>query len=322
MLTKQKLKSFAKSRGADLIGVSSWERFEEVPKEENPLSIFPDAKSIIVVGCRILRGSLRGIEEGTYWPSYTHMSYGGINLYWMPTLLRDLAIFLEDRGYEAVPVPHIQYNIRLIQEHGKWRYTAKSGDPVSPDRPAPDIMINYRRTAVTVGLGEIGHSKIFLSPQFGPRQRFGILITDAVFESDPLWEGKICDHCLKCVEECPGDAISKDDTVRAVVAGKEVKWGKLDILKCLPAYLGLVRKVSPFISDNLVIAENVNPRTAIFEASKSISYFRDMRATATHACSICGARGCIRACMDHLEKTGRIEAKFRNPFRKKKPWLL
>jgi hypothetical protein len=38
--------------------------------------------------------------------------------------------------------------------------------------------------------------------------------------------------------------------------------------------------------------------------------------------AICGARGCIRACNDALEKAGRIESKFHNPYYKKPSWLL
>ena len=38
--------------------------------------------------------------------------------------------------------------------------------------------------------------------------------------------------------------------------------------------------------------------------------------------AICGARGCIRACMDALEKSGRIENRFENRFYKKPSWLL
>ena len=38
--------------------------------------------------------------------------------------------------------------------------------------------------------------------------------------------------------------------------------------------------------------------------------------------AVCGARGCIRACMNSLEKTDRIENKFHNPFYKKESWLL
>ena len=35
-----------------------------------------------------------------------------------------------------------------------------------------------------------------------------------------------------------------------------------------------------------------------------------------------GARGCIRACMVHLEEEGRITKTFKNPFRKRKPWRI
>ena len=38
--------------------------------------------------------------------------------------------------------------------------------------------------------------------------------------------------------------------------------------------------------------------------------------------AICGAKGCIRACMNALEKSGRIENKFHNPFYRKPSWTL
>jgi len=41
-----------------------------------------------------------------------------------------------------------------------------------------------------------------------------------------------------------------------------------------------------------------------------------------HPPPIEGARGCVRACMIHLETTGRIKARFNHPFRKKPTWTL
>lgn len=38
--------------------------------------------------------------------------------------------------------------------------------------------------------------------------------------------------------------------------------------------------------------------------------------------AICGAKGCIRACMNVLEKAGRTENKFHNGFYKKEGWSL
>ena len=38
--------------------------------------------------------------------------------------------------------------------------------------------------------------------------------------------------------------------------------------------------------------------------------------------AVCGARGCIRACNDVLEKSGRIEQTFHNSYYKKELWTL
>ena len=38
--------------------------------------------------------------------------------------------------------------------------------------------------------------------------------------------------------------------------------------------------------------------------------------------AICGARGCIRSCMDVLERSGRVEQTFHNNYFKDKRWQL
>lgn len=38
--------------------------------------------------------------------------------------------------------------------------------------------------------------------------------------------------------------------------------------------------------------------------------------------SICGARGCVRACMDHLEKTGRVERQYATSMIEGKQWAI
>ena len=65
-MTKEELKQYAKSFGADIVGITSLDRFEGVPAQMDPRFIMPEAKSMIVMGFRVMRGSLRGIEEGTF----------------------------------------------------------------------------------------------------------------------------------------------------------------------------------------------------------------------------------------------------------------
>ena len=70
-LTSQAIKEYAQSRGMDLVGIANIERFAGAPPRMHPAAIMPRAKSVIVMIRRILRGNWRGIEEGTYWPTYT-----------------------------------------------------------------------------------------------------------------------------------------------------------------------------------------------------------------------------------------------------------
>ena len=66
MVTAQDVKDCAKRFGADLVGIAPMSRFEGAPKQMDPRYIFPNAKSLIVLGFRIARGTLRGSLRGTF----------------------------------------------------------------------------------------------------------------------------------------------------------------------------------------------------------------------------------------------------------------
>jgi epoxyqueuosine reductase QueG len=298
MITSEKVKNAAKKFGADLVGIASMDRFEGAPKQMDPRYINPDAKALIVIGLRIPRGALRGIEEGTYFLSYSSQAYGSINMIYNPFILYHLTRYIEDYGYEATPIPNDYYDWPAIEYHsGKLKENWSK--PVSPEKPAPDVFIHFRIAAFCAGLGEIGYSKIFLTPEFGPRQRFACILTDAPLKPDPLVEpGTICDRCMMCVKECSAGAISTKETIKIKVAGKQLEWGKLDIEACSKGFQGMkpYTRYNPFIG----------------EPSPAILYSR----------AIEGGRGCIRACMIHLEKQGKTRNRFKEPFRKRKTWQM
>jgi len=60
---------------------------------------------MIVMGFRIPRGTLRGIEEGTFYISYASMGYAGINHVLQPMVCWQVTAMLEDAGYEAMRIP-------------------------------------------------------------------------------------------------------------------------------------------------------------------------------------------------------------------------
>jgi len=66
-ISRETLHTWTASLGLDMVGVASADRFADVEPQWNPLSIMPEAKSIIVFGKSIPRSYYRGIEEGTLW---------------------------------------------------------------------------------------------------------------------------------------------------------------------------------------------------------------------------------------------------------------
>ncbi len=75
--------------------------------------------------------------------------------------------------------------------------------------PYPDDCgISFKRLAAETGMGELGKSFLFLHRIWGPWVHLRVLLTDALV-TDGKWESKeICTDCGKCIETCPGEALS------------------------------------------------------------------------------------------------------------------
>ncbi len=326
MLTTERVRQVARACGADLVGFGSMDRFEGAPKQMDPRYIMPEAKTIIGLGFRIHRGLLRGIEEGTFFAGYPAMGYANINDVYAPMVLRQVGNFLEDEGYEA-----------MLYQNTSVRLGSGAGQAVSPELPRPDVFLHFRIAGVICGMGEIGYSKIFLTPQFGPRQRLAFIITDAPLEPDPIYEGGLCDRCMACVRECPAGAISADKTVKVTVAGKELEWGELDTFKCGVVFQTGAPEYGPFLSDDVkaVVQDVINGTpeemaqiTTAYPGGiwnylrEKVPFIGKAWDSYHHPGAMDGARGCIRACMIHLESRGVLQNKFHNKFRQHKPWSL
>ena len=334
-LTAQMVKDYARSRGLDMVGIAPISRFDNAPDQMNPRFIFPDCKSVVVTLRRIPRGVYRGIEEGTHWSAYTYYGYNKLNMLFRPIGTYETSCFIEDHGYEAVPI------YPGVPEAQPRR------EPLRPGQPGPDVFPAIRIAAVAAGLGEIGWSKVFLTKEFGPRQRLGMLLTDAELEPDPLPEpGSICNRCMACVPECPGHCIphSRENKVVSIqIEDKTYTWGDVDMGKCTLTHHGLNVEASPFILKDFpglrlnvakqelseeeayklcyTVARGTWRKTDEFPTGNVIDYYHTMLTT-TGYFAVCGARGCIRACMVAMEKGNRVDAKYHNEFRQRTPWRI
>lgn len=263
-MTTEQLKQTAQDLGADLVGVAPVERFALFSPEAHPLSIQPQTRSVIVLGFSIPRGCLQGMESGT--AGYT-LGAG------IPTSLAiettyQLCRRLENAGWEATP---------LFRQSGEMR---GQGVRVSPDKPEPNVIVEFDFAAHAAGLGEIGRGKWLLTPEFGPRQMLTIILTDAELEPDAPFAGGVCDDCGACAEACPARALDATGLQRAPLCEGEAGWYPLHIESCRVCKTGITR---------LPYSGGSEP-------------FR------------LGA-ACGRACVAHLEDSGRLTRKFASPFR-------
>ncbi len=314
----REIKRLAKQYGADIVGIASMDRFEGAPKQMDPRYIMPRAKSMIVMGFRIMRGSLRGIEEGTHFSNYAAMGYGFLNFHYMPLTVVNLAKEIEDEGYEAIPIgyQHWWKAINGTTDELKGGPDKPIAKPVEEGKPIPEVMTHMRVAAYLAGLGEFGWSKVFLTPEFGPRQRFGMVMTEMELEPDPIYEGpKLCNRCMACARECPGQAISTTESVKVTLAGHEVEWGKLNERACGTAFKG-AEKCAPGERGTYIAGSDK------FKPSYITPFYKKPNSVYITGEAICGGRGCIRACMIELEKRGVVGNKFKYDFRVKKPWRV
>ncbi|MDH7568154.1 MAG: 4Fe-4S dicluster domain-containing protein [Armatimonadota bacterium] len=269
------LKAYARERGADLVGIAPAERFAGLPAERSPLAIFPECRSVVVLGRRILRGALRGVEEGTNFSS----TYGFFGFRWLEDnfLARttyDVTCHIEAQGFEGVPL------------FGYSPDGMPTGRPVAPGKPAPNVIVDLDFAAQAAGLGEVGLGEFFLTPEFGPRQRFALVLTDMPLEPDPVRDKSICGDCGACAEACPFGAIDLKRKKRVGVPGHTMEVATVDysICRACPngAMMGPGRGSRP---DRLAAA-------------------------------------CARACLVRLEEAGKCANAFQQSFRKRKPWAL
>lgn len=270
ILSGRQLKDKALELGVDLVGIAPIERFQGIDGEEHPQSINPDTRSVIVLGFQITRGALRGIEEGTAW--HTLNAGNPIHPMIMIEMTYLVARWLETQGWEATPVfPHPPEMKR-------------QGVRVRPDRPAPDVILDMDYAAHAAGLGHMGLGKFFLTPEFGPRQAFSAVLTDAEVDPyDAVAPESACDQCGECLRACPLHAYAEDQVTAAALCEGEATWRTLRLELCQACTTG--RLPNPFV-----------PGAEPWRVGAA----------------------CGRACVAHLEDEGRLVRRFAHPFRPKK----
>ncbi|MBR0460278.1 MAG: hypothetical protein IJJ26_13670 [Victivallales bacterium] len=301
MLTADFIKQKAREFGADAVGIGDISNFYGAPQQRDPRQILPDATCVIGCAFRIPRELYRVMHNQKQFYNYTMLGPKYIDEDFAEIFLLKMAGIIEDEGYDACVQRNI-VNLRIQGDHSTNpeitdTYELKYAEAIAPDKPVPDVILDFGMAARACGLGAPGMSGHILVPKFGPFVRFVFIVTDAPLACDPPFTGSLCDRCGKCQGACPGHAISERGE---------------DTWQCAVYYRGAARS-NPFMTDDFL---KDNPeRDAILDGKKRFDResaraiypkldFLPSRPTGYVPC-LCG-RACDNACFEHLKEAGRL----------------
>jgi len=181
-----KLKSLAKDMGATYFGIAD---------------LTPARQPVCEQGGEFLTQLPRAISHGFVLTDgivntlVHHESIAALNTYWyyvyrivnplLDSISLTLVQSLDKAGFQAYVVPASQ----------------------TVDRTSLIGVFSHKLAAHLAGLGWIGKSALLITPEHGPRVRWGTVLTDAPLEAGTSMD-EMCRDCDVCVKACPTHAFT------------------------------------------------------------------------------------------------------------------
>lgn len=232
---KQQIKELALSNKLDYVNVSSAESLKDEPQWIKPSDFLPGAQSVISLGIKLGLGvqlaNRLAYHGGPRHAIYSYLWHG----FGLPSLL-----FIDRTALQIM---------RLIEKAGYFAVPVMSASTL--DSRSSIMEFSNIHAAVAAGLGELGWSGLALTPEVGPRARFGTIITNARLEPDPVYQGpKLCDveKCRElgdgvpiCAKVCPTQAIGLE-TEQVKIGNRTFEVARFDRFRCAWGSMGLNKK--------------------------------------------------------------------------------
>jgi len=183
---KGEMKSLAKDMGATYFGIADLTSARQPITEQGGefLTQFPRAISHGFVLTDGIVNTLGKHQNIAVLHNYWYYVYRIVNPR-LDSISLMLAQSLDRAGFQAFVVPSSQ----------------------TVDRTKLTGVFSHKLAAHLAGLGWIGKSALLITPEHGPRVRWGTVLTDAPFEPEiPMDE--MCRDCCECVSGCPANAFT------------------------------------------------------------------------------------------------------------------
>jgi epoxyqueuosine reductase QueG len=224
-----KLESLAKDMGTTHFGIANLTSARQLISEQGGefLTQLPRAVSHGFV-----------LTDGIVNTLVHHKNIAALNTYWyyvyqiinprIDSISAMLAQSLDKAGFQAFIVPSSQ----------------------TVDIPRLAGVFSQKLAAHLAGLGWIGKSALLITPEHGPRVRWGTVLTDAPLEAAiPMDE--MCHDCSACVKACPahaftGQAFDKPRLRSEIFAAEECYRYLSERAKTLHRACGMCVYICPF----------------------------------------------------------------------------
>ena len=178
-----------------------------VPPERRPLSIMPDARTVLVFAVPVSRTIVDTAPS-----IYYRCHYDTLNQK-LDSISQRVVMELELLGHRSAYLPRDGYNGVV-------------------GASAVRSFFSHKHAAYLAGLGTFGVNSTILTPQYGPRVRFASVLTEAEFpEYGHPMEEELCTECGLCSRMCPKGAIGE----------RRYPYSRIDKEKCSNRSAELIR---------------------------------------------------------------------------------
>jgi len=175
-MLKESIRYQLHNAGADLVG------FADISGLSNSQN--KGYNTAISIGVKLFDGIIDTIIDA---PTYVYFHHYNVTNTNIDQIAHQGGVYLENLGYNVLPVAASQ-----MDPHNKNELTS---------------FFSHKTAARLSGLGHIGKSALMITKEYGPRVRFGTLLTNLPIEADTPMTENLCGSCQICVKTCPAQAI-------------------------------------------------------------------------------------------------------------------
>ncbi len=181
-MLKESIRYQLMNSGADLVG------FADISNLNNPL--YEGYNTAISIGVKLFDSVVNTIIDA---PTYMYLQHYEATNTKIDQIVLAGGVYLENLGYKAMPVGASQTN-----PHEKDKLTS---------------FFSHKTAARLSGLGHIGKSALMITKEYGPRIRFGTLLSNLPLEHDEPMTENLCGNCQICKKACPAGAITGNNFI-------------------------------------------------------------------------------------------------------------